>query len=265
MTRRPHKDRRKVVHEQLANLIRQLALTRSEIDSLPDTLLTTVREKKFPTEFDLDDPTSPFLPPDLMEDRSAWICFSRASSPVAFHAKRNRWRSAFFQFMRLPDGQDATINYLNNWNAEKAFPVGTQVALLQRSSSVSGLPSNDRQDLSSCGHCRMQSAMSASHCPESIIPVDLIIQSHRRRRRQMSRACRFQPADSGSGLHQVELQPSQPLRQQLVERWELSPLRSVIGVVVARPGCGASGPAHLELRRVVSAPSVDLPCRIPNP
>jgi hypothetical protein len=94
VTRRPHEERRNAVREQLAGLIRLLALKRSEIESLLDTLLKTVDAKKYPTEFDLEEPTSPFLSSELMEDSSAWICFGRASSPVTFHADRDRWRSS---------------------------------------------------------------------------------------------------------------------------------------------------------------------------
>lgn len=74
--------------------MRQLALKRTEIGSLPDSLLTTVQAKKYPTEFDVDEPASPFLPPDLIEDSSPWICFGRGRTPVNLHATDGRWRSA---------------------------------------------------------------------------------------------------------------------------------------------------------------------------
>jgi hypothetical protein len=137
ITIRPHDARRIAVRRQLAGLIRELALKRSEIESLPDSFRTTANAKKYPTEFDLDKPTSPFLPPDLTEDASAWICFGRSSTPVNLHAIEGRWRSAFFQFIQLPGGRDATIEYIDRWKEQNAFPVGTQVALIEKAFLVS--------------------------------------------------------------------------------------------------------------------------------
>ena len=135
--RRPDDARRLAVQNQLAGLIRQLALKRAEIESLPDPLLTTVKAKKYPTEFDIDEPTNPFLPPDLTEDSSPWICYGAGRTPVNLHATDDRWRSAFFQFIRLPGGRDATIKYIDGWSKEKAFPAGTQVALIEKAFLVS--------------------------------------------------------------------------------------------------------------------------------
>jgi len=137
LTRRSHQNRRQAVHQRLAGLIRQLALTKSEIKELPSTLLATVQSRMHPDEFNLDDPLSPFLPPELIEQSSTWICFGRSSSPVTFHAERNRWRSAFFQFIRLPAGRDATAHYIDHWNGRVVFPVGTQVALIEKAFLIS--------------------------------------------------------------------------------------------------------------------------------
>ena len=117
--RRPDDAQRLAVQKQLAGLIRQLALKRTEIESLPDTLQATVKAKKYPTEFDLDNPTRPFLPPDLAKDSSTWIGFGRNSTPVNLHATNGRWRSAFFQFIRLPGVRQATIEYIDRWSKEK--------------------------------------------------------------------------------------------------------------------------------------------------
>ena len=129
--------RRLAVHEQLAGVIRQLALKRSEIESLPDTLHTTVQAKKYPTGFDVDEPISPFLPPDLIEVSSAWVCFGLSSTPVNFHAGEGLWRSSFVQLMRLPKGRSATIEYIDRLNKQEVFPVGTQVALIEKAFLVS--------------------------------------------------------------------------------------------------------------------------------
>jgi hypothetical protein len=49
-----------------------------------------------------------------------------------FHADRDRRRSAFFQFSHLPEERDATVDYIDYWNKGKVFPVGTQVALIEK-------------------------------------------------------------------------------------------------------------------------------------
>lgn len=135
--RRPDDARRTAVHKQLANLIRQLALKRTEIESLPDTLQTTVQAKKYPTEFDLEKPTSPFLPPDLTHESSPWICFGRSRTPVNLHATDGRWRAAFFQFVRLPGERQTTIEYIDRWNKENVLPAGTQFALIEKAFLIS--------------------------------------------------------------------------------------------------------------------------------
>ena len=136
-THRPHDSRRSAVRQQLARLIRHLALKRSEIEALPDTLLTTANARKYPAAFDVDEPTRPFFPPDLTKDSSAWIGYSRGSTPVNLHAIRGRWRSVFLQLMRLPKGRDATIEYFDRWDNQKTFPVGSQVALIEKAFLIS--------------------------------------------------------------------------------------------------------------------------------
>ncbi len=137
VSRRPHEARRNAVRQRIAALIRQLALTRAEIESLPDALHATAKAGKYATAFDLDKPTHPFLPPDIGQEKSAWVCYSRGSSPVNLHARDSRWRSAFFQFIRLPGGRDNTIQYIDGWNGQDVFPVGTQVALIEKAFLIS--------------------------------------------------------------------------------------------------------------------------------
>ena len=136
-TGRSHQKHRDAVRSQLADLIRKLALSRSEIEALPSTLPATVRSKKYPSKFTIESPFQPFLPPELSDNSSGWICFGRRSSPVTFHARDNRWRSAFFQFIRLPKGRQASIDYLRHWKKENAFPAGTQVALIEQAFLIS--------------------------------------------------------------------------------------------------------------------------------
>ena len=138
--RRTHEKRRSAVQVRLADLILQLALKQAEIEALPDTLLKTVQAEAYPSRFDVNQPTLAFLPTglaELSEESPAWICFGRSSTPVTFHAERDRWRSAFFQFIRLPQARDETLNYLDGWERQDEFPVGTQVALIEKAFLIS--------------------------------------------------------------------------------------------------------------------------------
>src|SRR5262245_2806815 len=63
-------DRRRVLMPQLARVIRRLALTRAQIDRLPDVYQSAADSHAFADRFDPAHPERPFLPPDLFSSRS---------------------------------------------------------------------------------------------------------------------------------------------------------------------------------------------------
>lgn len=132
-----HMDRRRETQKMLANLIRRVALTKDEIMSLPDTLAATIRSGKFPQEHEPKERFKPFLPPDVYAKDGPWVCMGKAGNPTTHHARIDRWRSAFFQFVRLPGGRDVTLEYIKKLNDREGFPIGTQFALVDQTFLIS--------------------------------------------------------------------------------------------------------------------------------
>jgi hypothetical protein len=138
------------LQERLAKAIRKLAASKAEAEALPDTYALAVKSKVFPIAFDSSKPNNPFLPPDLFDPVGPWVCVTGPrdlTTPVASeHARVFAGRSAFLVFIRLPEGRQATLAYLeklnafpNPWKAPRElnpkvpqFPAGTQVGLVRQ-------------------------------------------------------------------------------------------------------------------------------------
>ncbi len=154
------------MQKSLALAIRKLALSETAIAKLPNPLTATADSEKFPKSYDASDSPKPFLPSDLFDEKGPWVCLSKDGHavPAIVHTEAVAVRSAFLIFMRLPDGREATLKYLETLAAFRSpwvsggqpphvgipqhpslitmdvhdnpltpqFPVGTQVALLQQ-------------------------------------------------------------------------------------------------------------------------------------
>jgi hypothetical protein len=99
---------------KLAQVMKRLALSPDEIATLPTTYQQAVTSKTFATAYDPNLREQPFLPPDLFDPKGGWVCLgSRERLPVASaHVAGFAGRSTFLVFMRLPEGRDATLKYL---------------------------------------------------------------------------------------------------------------------------------------------------------
>jgi hypothetical protein len=139
---------------RLAEVLRRLALTPKQIESLPDNYAQAVASAEFPKEYDPAHRDRAFLPPDLFEDHGPWVAISNYSEGVATaHLFAFSGRSRFLVFVRLPEGRKATLSYFQSlWNFPQPwvprldiapdqtienpdlpqFPVGTQVALVRQ-------------------------------------------------------------------------------------------------------------------------------------
>lgn len=141
---------------RLAQVIRRLALNPGEIDALPDTYERAIRAEEFPSEYEPAQPNRPFLPPDFLDSNGSWVCIGASDGELAAPAHNREFsgRSAFLIFMRLPEGRQATLDYLKrladlriplmivaqvdgqaffDWNPEVPhFPVGTELALVRK-------------------------------------------------------------------------------------------------------------------------------------
>jgi hypothetical protein len=131
------------LRSRLAPAIRRLALSRDEINALPDPYAAAVAAKTFPTVFDPDKATSAFLPPDLWQTDGPWVVLGDGDGELAtaVHTRFFGGRSTFIAFMRLPEGRSQTIRYLEKLHAWQVggypgrapqVPEGTQVALARR-------------------------------------------------------------------------------------------------------------------------------------
>jgi hypothetical protein len=148
-----HAAERRELQIRLAEVLRRLALTSSEVDSLPDNYTQAVASGAFATAYDPANRGRVFLPPDLLQAHGPWVCIKGDREPVAeSHLGEVSGRSRFFVFVRLPQGRQATLDYFQAlWNIPEPwvagqldpaqgalnpklpqFPVGTQVALLRQ-------------------------------------------------------------------------------------------------------------------------------------
>jgi hypothetical protein len=148
-----HAVERRELQIRLAEVLRRLALTSSEIKSLLDNYAQAVASGAFAREYDPTNRDRAFLPPDLLQPHGAWVCIQGDGAPVAeTHVGEVSGRSRFFVFVRLPQGRQATLDYfqaLSNvaepWAAGQLdpgrgtlnpnlpqFPAGTQVALVRQ-------------------------------------------------------------------------------------------------------------------------------------
>jgi hypothetical protein len=152
------------LQDRLAKAIRNLALSKAEANALPDTYALAVKSKVYPVAFDPARPNAPFLPPDLFDPAGPWVCVTgprELTTPIATeHARVFAGRSVFLVFIRLPEGRQATLAYLEKLNTfprpwtvppqepdeitgrrppapelnpdVPQFPVGTQLALVRQ-------------------------------------------------------------------------------------------------------------------------------------
>jgi hypothetical protein len=144
-----HARERKALQTRLATVIRRLALTRREIESLPDNYAGAQAQAGA---------DSASLPRGLFQQEGDWVSVSRArGGPIApVHLADFGGRSVFEVFLRLPEGRAAALSYLEQlrsfqrpWVYPEAlpnpndeplvlnpalpqFPVGTQWALVRR-------------------------------------------------------------------------------------------------------------------------------------
>lgn len=134
---------RRALQTRLAKIIKRLALTTEKIKALPDNYAATIAAKTFAARFDPAREKDSFLPPDLWEPEGPWVLLGdREGRPLArTHLQFFGGRSTFLVFLRLPEGRDQTVKYLESlrtWSRSgrkrdvPQFPVMTQVALVRK-------------------------------------------------------------------------------------------------------------------------------------
>ncbi len=142
---------------RLAEILRRLALSPEEIESLPNNYEKAVASGEFAKEYDPVHCERAFLPPDLFGPHGPWVEIEGLGDPqpvAVQHFGQFSGRSRFRIFVRLPAGRKATFDYLETvWNFPKPtipsphyapgqdvapnpdlpqFPAGTQFALVRQ-------------------------------------------------------------------------------------------------------------------------------------
>jgi hypothetical protein len=144
---------RRALQARLARILRLLALSAEQVRQLPDGYDAARAAGTFARAYDPDKADRPFLPRDLFEAGGPWVMLAenpgRLATPA--HVQAFGGRSAFFAFLNLPKGREATLEYLEqlrtfpnplmprpvngsglllNPNLPQ-FPAGTQTALVR--------------------------------------------------------------------------------------------------------------------------------------
>ncbi len=144
---------------RLAEVLRRLALSGKEVETLPDNYAEAVTSGAFAKQYAPDHPERAFLPPDLFDSRGPWVNIDASPEPFNYagvaeqHVETFDGRSRFLVFMRLPQGRKATVAYLQKlwdfpqpWVQQQEpsagqaipnpdlppFPAGTEVALVRQ-------------------------------------------------------------------------------------------------------------------------------------
>lgn len=130
--------RRNELRRRLARIMQRLELSENEIALLPQTLSLARTEAFYPVAFDKAAPDRPFLPTNVLDDDSDWVCsktgkWSGTSAPA--HEQSVSQRSLFTIHVLAPDGREAgelLLATANKSNGSAAYAPGTVLVLLRR-------------------------------------------------------------------------------------------------------------------------------------
>lgn len=133
----PYTSQRQALEMPLAQVIKRVALTREQIESLPDNYTQAIESDIFPANYQEDHPDAAFLPFDLLQPNSAWVPMGREGGPIAMaHTNSPPFigRSVFLVFIRVPGGRTATLDFIKSLNTKPtpALANGSDVALVRR-------------------------------------------------------------------------------------------------------------------------------------
>ncbi len=79
-----HPEQRRELQIRLAEVMRRIALSKNEIETLPDNYKAAVESGELARQYDPDHRDRAFLPPDLFQAEGNWVCITGGSgAPVA--------------------------------------------------------------------------------------------------------------------------------------------------------------------------------------
>jgi hypothetical protein len=112
---------RAALMQRIARVIRRVALTKAQIDALPDTYAAAVASGAFTDGAGRG--SRPPLPPDLFDAAGAWISVGGPTTVVPQHASELS-RSAFIVLWSVPGGSAETMAYLKRlWDFPQPYVV----------------------------------------------------------------------------------------------------------------------------------------------
>jgi hypothetical protein len=134
------------LQSRLVRMLPRLALSAAEIEKLPDNYAAAVKAKRYPAEFQANRKSAAFLPADLWDPKGPWVLLGDREGGLLAgqHVQFFGGRSTFMIFLRLPEGRDQTLKYvdqLSEWLKKGAkggpatvpqFSANTQFALVRR-------------------------------------------------------------------------------------------------------------------------------------
>ena len=133
----PYESQRQMLMRRLAQVMKSVALSKEEIESLPDNYAHAIESKIYPVEFQADSPEAGFLPVAIFQPDSDWVPLGREGGPIAMtHTEAFPFfgRSVFLVFVHSPEGREATLDFIESLNSEPnpVTMVGSEVALVRR-------------------------------------------------------------------------------------------------------------------------------------
>ena len=151
------------LHQRLVAVMRRIALSRREIEQLPDTYRAAVQAGRYATSYSEKTRGQPYLPSDLFESDGPWVLLGSSANPLwptsTMHTVKFQGRATFYVLLRLPAGREATLAFVESLRREarspdefyrkleartKAgeleLPVGTQLALVRAMMTVANSP-----------------------------------------------------------------------------------------------------------------------------
>ena len=102
------------LQRRIVAVMRRIALSRESIESLPDNYAQAVESGHYPNTNILTKDGSPYLPTGLFDEAGPWIRIYGAGGygGAEEHVMHTHGRSLFWVLIRLPDGREATEDYI---------------------------------------------------------------------------------------------------------------------------------------------------------
>lgn len=126
---------RVALQTRLVRVMRRVALTRAEIERLPDTYASAVGANAHPASYDPQRRQQSFLPPDLWTEKGPWVLLgnNRDYKPAAIlHAQQLGATSDFFVLLWHPKGRTFTVRWLDQLGVLGYNQARRNIAYLKR-------------------------------------------------------------------------------------------------------------------------------------